>query len=97
MILSAVLEALLTGMPLVINKRQGDQVPEFKNNFILMVGNTVNGYYQALKMLIENNEFRERLGREAFSYAWDHWSPEKTEAKYVKIYNQVVSSRRSDA
>ena len=86
-----VLEALLTGLPVVINKRQGDPVPELKDDFVCLVKNTPEGYYNAFEKLLQDHTFREQLGRTAYAHAQEFWSPEKTEAAYVKIYQQVLS------
>lgn len=87
----AVLEALLTGLPVVINRRLGEPVPELEGDFVLHTVNTPEGYRQALQTLMEDDLRRERLGRAAYSHAQFHWAPAKTEAKYVDIYRQVMA------
>lgn len=87
----SVLEALLTGLPVVTNRRQGEPVPEFEGSFIHLVDNTVDGYHQILKKLIEDDQYREQVGRQAYAHAQMHWSPEKTEAHIVDIYRRVMN------
>lgn len=87
----SLLEALLTGLPVVINRRIGLPVPELEGDFILLVENSVEGYYNALKKLIEDNNFREQLGRKAFEHAQENWAPAKTELKFVELYKKYIT------
>ncbi len=93
----AVLEALLSGLPVIINRRIGEPVPELQGDFVVSVENTKEGYFQAVKKLIEDDTLREELGRKAYAYAQEHWAPEKTEAKYVEIYKRVMAKADTDA
>lgn len=86
----AILEALLTGLPVIINRRVGQPVPELQGNFVMMVDNTVGGYHGALKKLIEDNRYREELGRLAYAHAQAHWAPDKMEARVVEIYRKYM-------
>jgi glycosyltransferase involved in cell wall biosynthesis len=90
-----VLETLLTGMPLVINRRQEEPVPELDGDFVSMVPNTEEGYSEALRRLIREDPFREGLGRRAYAHARGIWSPEKTESNYVRIYQEVMGGKSS--
>jgi glycosyltransferase involved in cell wall biosynthesis len=87
----AVLEALLTGLPVVLNRRRGEPVPELQGDFLLLVENTPEDYFQALQKLLTDHEFREQLGRKAYAHAQEYWAPAKTEAKFVEIYRQLTS------
>jgi glycosyltransferase involved in cell wall biosynthesis len=89
----SVLEALLTGLPVVLNRRQGLPVPELEGDFMLKVDNTVESYRETLRTLAEDHGARERLGRRAREHAASHWAPAVTEAKYVEIYRQVMRPR----
>jgi glycosyltransferase involved in cell wall biosynthesis len=86
----SVLEPLLTGLPVVINRRLGNPAPELQGDFVYMVENTADGYYQALNRLIADDKFREQLGRKAYTHANEHWAPSKTEAKFVDIYKRIM-------
>ena len=87
----SVLEPLLTGLPVVLNKRIGEPVPEFQEgDFLLLVENSEEGYRTAIEKLIADHAFRENLGRVAYEHAWRHWSPIKMEAKYVEVYRSVM-------
>ena len=89
----SVLEALLTGLPVVINQRKGEPVPELEGDFVLKVNNTEAEYLAALERLLRDHEARAALGRRAFAHAHAHWAPEITEAKYASIYRKFLGAR----
>src|SRR6185437_15125018 len=79
----SVLEALLTGLPVIINRRQGEPVPEFEAaSFVRMVDNSTDSYRDALIELLNDHGKREALGRAAYVHAQENWAPAKTEAVY---------------
>lgn len=86
----SVLEAQLSGLPMVLNKRHGAQVKELQGEHVILVNNDEDEYMKILKELISNNDKREQLGINAQKYAWDKWDPKKTELKYVNIYKKVM-------
>ena len=93
----ALLEALLTGMPVLMNYREGTggDPEELRGaDFILQTRNTPEGYREGLQRLINDPKYREELGRKAFKHARENWAPEITEAKYAKIYQQVMDGNR---
>ena len=87
----SVLEALLTGLPVVINRRKEEPAPELTDDICLLVENTTEAYREGLERLIRDHAFREKLGRAAYARAQEHWSPEKTEANFVEIYRRVLA------
>lgn len=90
----SLLEALLTGLPSIVNFRRGDQVPEFQEgDFVWQVENTSEGYQKAIQYLLNNDFEREALGRRAFEHARALWNPRKTEAAYVEVYNQLLAKQ----
>ena len=89
----SVLEALLTGLPVVINRRNGEPVPELEGDFVLKVNNTEAEYLAAFEHLLRDNEARAALGCRAFAHARAHWAPEITEAKYASIYRKFLGAR----
>ncbi len=86
----AVLESVLTGLPVIINQRLGQPVPELQEDFITRVENTEESYYAAIKRMIEDDDHRETLGRQTYAHAREHWSPEKMEAVVVDIYRSLM-------
>lgn len=85
-----VLEAFLVGMPVVINMRNGDPVPELTKNICRLTDNSPEGYRRALSELIRSSLSRQSLGESAYAHAAEYWSPEKTERKFVKIYKKIL-------
>ncbi|MBS1141848.1 MAG: glycosyltransferase family 4 protein [Proteobacteria bacterium] len=86
----SVLEPLLCGLPLVINRRIGLPVPELTGDICMLVENTVDGYQKAIEELITHDDKREALGRRAFAWALANWSPKATEARFAAIYRQYA-------
>lgn len=89
----AVLEALLTGLPVVVNRRIGKRVPELRDDLVALVDNTPAAYAVTLRRLIEDGLYREQLGCRAFAYAHEHWAPEKMEARVAAIYRDFLAAR----
>ena len=87
----SLLEALLTGLPIVINRRTGEPVPELaEGDFVRFVDNTAEGYETAIRHLMVDDAAREALGRRARAHAAARWSPEVTERKVVEIYRRFM-------
>jgi glycosyltransferase involved in cell wall biosynthesis len=89
----SLLEALLTGLPCIVNRRIGEPVPEFEGTFLRLVENTTASYQSALAELIADDASRAALGRRAYAHAQANWSPAKTEAKVVEIYRSFLDGR----
>ena len=86
----SVLEPLLTGLPVVINRRKGECVPELSDDICVLVKNTVDGYLNAISRLITDDDFREKLGRHAHLHSQALWSPEASESKFARVYRQYM-------
>ena len=86
----SVLEALLTGMPVLLNERQGEPVKELTSDICLHVDNGASAYQSTLEKLIKDNDFRENLGRSALRIANEKWHPDNTEAVFVDIYKKFA-------
>jgi glycosyltransferase involved in cell wall biosynthesis len=86
----SLLEALLTGLPAVVNHREGGDAPELDDRLVLFADNSPRGYKVALKSLIDNHDQRELLGRYAYDYAQMHWAPQKSELNYVNVYKRIM-------
>jgi glycosyltransferase involved in cell wall biosynthesis len=89
----AVLEPLLTGLPVVLNRCDDRPCPEVlvgEGKWVLLVKNDKEGYLQAFRRLIADDRFREQLGREAYVHAQKHWAPDQMEAKVVKLYSELI-------
>lgn len=88
----AMLEAFLSGLPVIINHRKGVPVPELSDQFCLRVPDSVEGYRNGLIQLIEDHAKREALGRAAYAHAKAYWSPATTEAKFATLYREVLEA-----
>ena len=88
----AVLEPLLTGLPVIMNRRAGTPVPEFHDGILRLVDNTEGAYAEALRSLIADDAARVALGRRAYEHAQQHWSPASAEAHVVRIYRRVLGA-----
>ncbi len=89
----AILEAFLTGLPVVTNRRSGDQVPEFEGNFLQLVEDTPDAYRHALRSLLDDDEARAELGRRALAHSRANWDPAVTEARVVELYRSILERR----
>ncbi len=90
----SVLEPLLTGLPIILNRRIGEQVPELTDDLCYYVENDIKGYQDALEKMIARDDLREELGRTAYIFAQNNWAPAKTEEKFVKIYKKLIAVNR---
>jgi glycosyltransferase involved in cell wall biosynthesis len=91
----AVLEALLTGLPIVINKRNGLSVPELNSTLVTYVDNNPESYARAISDALASQEFREAQGRLSIETSWARWSPEVTEQAYINTYRQFLAFPKS--
>ena len=84
------IEAALTGLPCVLNDRGGDPAEELKGGQFLLIPDTREAYCAAMRRLIDDDSFRERLGRTARAHALKHWQPDKMEGRVAEIYRRVA-------
>ena len=87
----AVLEPLLTGLPVIINRRKGKPVPELEdNNLVHYVENSSEGYAEAIDYLLKNPDVREAMGRYAREKSSRLWGGYQAEKNFVDIYRKLV-------
>ncbi|WP_417432225.1 glycosyltransferase family 4 protein [Kiloniella sp.] len=86
----AVMEPLLSGLPVLINKVAGEIIPELTEEICLLTENTLEGYRSGLKKILCDDVLREKLGKSAKVHAERTWNPDKTEARYASIYRSVL-------
>ena len=89
----SVLEAMLVGLPVVMNYRRGPGAPELALTSVVQVANTPEGYADAVLSILGSVENRERMGRSNRKVAMETWSPSITEPKFVETYREVVDSK----
>jgi glycosyltransferase involved in cell wall biosynthesis len=93
----AVLEPLLCGLPVVINRRRPQAVAELTPEICRLVDNTPESYHRALCELIGDPIEREALGRRAFAHARTHWEPARAEARIAGVYEEILRSHSASA
>lgn len=91
----SLLEAMLTGLPVVMNARIGAPVPELAGGVVRLVPNTVDGYSAAIGELLTDDARREALGRSIYCQAQARYAPAATEKKVVDIYRSILGSRHA--
>ncbi len=87
----SVLEALLTGLPVIINQRIGEPVPELHSRFVKLVSNNASEYEVAIRELIGDRNLRSQLGKNAAEVSHDLWAPEKCESAVVDTYRSFLN------
>jgi glycosyltransferase involved in cell wall biosynthesis len=90
------MEAFLTGLPVVLNLREGGPQPaEYNTDIMRLVPNTPESFANAFKELLENDAEREKIGRAARLNAEEKWSPRKAESRFVDVYQQALKEAYS--
>ncbi|MFH1737692.1 MAG: glycosyltransferase, partial [bacterium] len=90
----AVMEPMLCGLPIVINRAPCVPIHELTGNCVTLVENTKDGYLNGFKKLVENNHTRVTMGQAAYEYAWATWDPDRMEARVVEIYEGLVRGKK---
>ena len=85
-----IIEAALTGLPIIVNRRPRGGRDELDADWLLQVEDTKSGYMAGIEELIHNQGEREKLGRLARAYAREHYAPEAMEEKVVEIYRSLM-------
>lgn len=94
----SLLEALLSGLPVVLNRRRGTPVPELAEADITrFVEATPDGYAEAIDDLSRDHAARAALGRRAAKHAWERWDPAKASAAVVDVYRRLERRETVDA
>lgn len=86
----AVLEPLIAGLPVVVNRRRGGPISELTDDICMLVEDTPAGWRDALARLAADEPLRADLGRRAAARARTVWSPAVTEAKFVEVYRRYA-------
>lgn len=88
----SVLEALLSGLPVIMNRRQGRAVPELADGTVRLVPNRAEAYGAAIRELLSDDLAREALGRQAYRMARARYAPSVTEKKVVDVYQGILEA-----
>jgi glycosyltransferase involved in cell wall biosynthesis len=87
----AVLEALHVGLPVVLNRRIGEPVPELQGEHCLLVEDTADAYAHALAELFSSQALRARLGIAGRRAARERFDPAMMQARVVQIYESMLT------
>lgn len=85
-----VIEAALSGLPIIVNKRPSEAHDELDGEWLVQVEDSKEGYLDAMRRLVSRPEERQRLGRKAYAYAQEHWDPHRMEAEVARIYTSLM-------
>jgi glycosyltransferase involved in cell wall biosynthesis len=86
----AVIEPLLVGLPVIVNRRRGAPVAELQGDWVRLVDNSAEAYAEAIGHLLEDSAERERLGTRAYQHARERYAPERTEQVFADIYRSLL-------
>ena len=86
----AVLEAMSSGLPVLLNRRRGAAAPELTPEICLLAEDTAEGYRAGLERLLGDEALRRSLGEAAAARAAAEWSPAATESHFVEIYRRLA-------
>jgi glycosyltransferase involved in cell wall biosynthesis len=90
----SVIEALLAGLPVVVNRKTDSPVAEFEHeNFVRLVDDDPAAWREAIVDLLQDDRSRERLGRAGREYALKHFAPEVMELRHAAAYREVVEKK----
>ncbi|MEJ7784794.1 MAG: glycosyltransferase [Solirubrobacteraceae bacterium] len=87
----AILEPLLTGLPVLLNRRSGRPVPELQGGLCRFVESSVAGYREGLRELLGDDAAREELGRRGRREAVERYAPDRTEERFADIYRSLLA------
>lgn len=91
----AIIEAALTGLPIIVNTTSGsDELATGDGDWLIRVNDSKEGYLGAMRRLMDQKE-RELLGRRAYAHACDNWAPEQMESKIAQLYLKVIDNSRT--
>lgn len=88
----AVIEAMLSGLPVIINRRKGNPVPELSESPAIFVLGDSSSYLMALDGLDANVNLRRQLAASTRNFAIKRWSPPETEHRLATLFQQVMDA-----
>lgn len=91
-----VLEALLSGIPTIINRDLGDNVMEFSRDIVEYATNSIEGYREKIYGLLQDDRRREHIGISGYDFALKTFACEDTEAKFALLYSRHVTKKLSE-
>ena len=84
------MEAMLTGLPCILNIRDGQCVQELNDSKIILLTNQAENYYNTLVELENSLEYRKKIGLNLQRYANETFAPLLIEQKLTNEYNNIL-------
>ena len=86
-----VMEATLSGLPVIVNRLPAAESPEYSNLPVLFVDADSGSYASALRDLESNSRKRITLARATQDAAWQLWDPDKVATQTADILRALVT------
>lgn len=83
------IEAMLAGMPCVVNRRDGEPVPEIPADAVMYVEGGDVGYRDAIEALLSDEALRRTLGHKGRKFAQRTFAPAAMESAVSGIYAEL--------
>ena len=89
----AIVEAMAAKLPIISTDKGAivESVLDSKNGFIVESHNP-KMIAEKLKLLIENSELREQMGKESFRLYLENFTEEKMIEKYTSVFNKLITN-----
>ncbi len=88
----SVIEAMLCGLPVIVNRHEDDPVVEIDEaDGLVTVDNSAESYRQALLNLLGDQQLREAVGTKARNHAARHFDPAAMELKTAGLYRKLLT------
>lgn len=84
------IESLLSGVPIVLNKEPNSQLSEISEFPIFFVEESSSSYSQAIKFFEENPSIIQEFGAICSKISNKRWAPHVTEKAHAKAYLEVI-------
>ncbi len=84
------LEAGYVGLPIVLNQRRPEPIQELKDDWMVVVEDSVAGYRSALTRLLSDEALRRRLGEAAHAKVRDVFRPQEGESRRAHLFAETA-------
>lgn len=84
------MEAALAGLPVIVDDRGGAPADELRQSPFVLVPRTVEGFQNAIRRVMTDGGWREKLGRAARDYAVARWDPAVVENAWKNLYERLA-------
>lgn len=85
------IEAALAGLPIIVNRRNGEMAKEIHRLKIYLVENSTMGFTQGIAKFAKSKELRAKWGTRSRQLAMRLFDPKKVESRHVKLIRRVLA------